>query len=278
MLDVRPSPIAGKWYERDAQILSRSVDEYLNEAHLPELEGEVVAVIAPHAGHRYSGSVAGYAFAALRSSSPELVAVIAPMHHPYVEPLITTAHDAYATPLGEIPVDKDARHELDRLLRSELGFGLTPVQHDPEHSLEIELPFLQRALTSQWKLLPVMVRALEPRVSETLGKALAGVLRGKNAVMVGSTDLSHFYSQQTAQAYDHAMLDEIEAFDPKGMFDLERGWQRFRLWTRRSDCRAVGRPRTRRGQSEGFTSRHFRGCNRGLFFCGRLWCGRDFEE
>lgn len=227
MLDVRPSPIAGTWYEGDPQMLARIVDEYLDDAQLMGLEGEVMAVIAPHAGHRYSGPVAGYAFAALRGRSPDLVAVIAPMHHPYFEPLITTAHDAYSTPLGDIPVDKDALRELDVVLKSEVGFGLSPVQHDPEHSLEIELPFLQRALTSEWKLLPVMVRARESRVSQGLGKALAQVLRDKNFVMVASTDLSHFYNQQTALNYDRAMLSAIESFHPSEAFDLERAGKGF---------------------------------------------------
>ena len=208
-------------------MLARIVDEYLDDAQLPELDGDVIAVIAPHAGHTYSGAVAGYAFAALRGREPDLVAVIAPMHHPYREPLITSAHDAYSTPLGDISVDKNALGKLGIVLKSEVGFGLSPIQRDPEHSLEIELPFLQRALSSKWKLLPVMVRAREPRVSEGLGKALAQVLRDKNFVMVASTDLSHFYNHQTALTYDRAMLNEIEAFNPDGAFDLERAGKGF---------------------------------------------------
>lgn len=227
MLDVRPSPIAGKWYEGDPKILARLVDEYLEEAQLPELEGDVLAVLAPHAGHTYSGAVAGYAFAALRGRKPDLVAVIAPMHHPYSDDLITTAHEAYATPLGNVLVDKDALRELDTVLKSEMGASLAPVERDPEHSLEIELPFLQRALASQWKLLPVMVRGRDPRLSQGLGKALAQVLRDKNFVLVGSTDLSHFYNQQTALTYDRAMLNAIEAFDPESAFDLERAGKGF---------------------------------------------------
>lgn len=227
MLDVRPSPIAGKWYEGDPKLLARLVDEYLAEAKLPELEGEVIAVIAPHAGHTYSGAVAGYAFAALRGRTPDLVAVVAPMHHPYFEPLLTSAHDAYATPLGNISVDQNALRELDSILEAELGIGLAAIPHDPEHSLEIELPFLQRALSSEWKLLPVMDRAREPRVSKLLGKALAQVLRNKNFVLVASTDLSHFYNQQTALTYDRAMLKAIESFDPEAAFDLERAGKGF---------------------------------------------------
>jgi AmmeMemoRadiSam system protein B len=227
MLDVRPSPIAGKWYEGDPQMLARIVDEYLDDAQLPDLDGEVIAVIAPHAGHQYSGAIAGYAFAALRGRSPDLVAVVAPMHQPYFEPLITTTHDAYSTPLGDILVDKEALRELDGVSRSEVGLGLSPVERDPEHSLEIELPFLQRALSSKWKLLPVMVRARESRVSQGLGKALARVLSDKNFVMVASTDLSHFYNQQTALTYDRAMLNAIESFDPEAAFDLERAGKGF---------------------------------------------------
>lgn len=227
MLDVRPSPIAGKWYEGDPDVLARAVDKFLDDAQLPDLEGEVIGVIAPHAGHTYSGAVAGHAFAALRGRESHLVAVIAPMHHPYSEPLLTTAHHAYTTPLGDILVDQDALRELDAVLISELGFGLTPVSRDPEHSLEIELPFLQRALNSDWKLLPVMVRARGPRISQGLGNALARVLRDKNYVMVASTDLSHFYNQQTALTYDRAMLRAIESFDPEQAFDLERAGKGF---------------------------------------------------
>jgi AmmeMemoRadiSam system protein B len=226
-LDVRPSPLAGRWYDGDPELLARSVDQYLDDAQVPELEGEVVAVIAPHAGHTYSGAVAGYAFAPLRALRPAVVAVVGPMHHPYHEPLLTTAHEAYSTPLGEVPIDKAALNELDGVLKSELGFGLSPVPRDPEHSLEIELPFLQRALAFEWKLLPAMVHAREPLLSQALGRALAQVLSGKNSVMVASTDLSHFYNQQTALTFDRAMLNAIESFDPEEAFDLERAGKGF---------------------------------------------------
>ena len=226
-LDVRPSPLAGRWYDADPDLLARKVDQYMDSAQLPELEGEIVAIIAPHAGHTYSGPVAGYAFAAIRGRTPDLVAVIGPMHHPYVEPLITTAYNAYSTPLGNVPVDKDTLHELDMALQSELRFGLSHVERDPEHSLEIELPFLQRALSSDWKLLPVMDRARDPRVSQGLGKALAQVLHARNFLLVASTDLSHFYNQQTALVYDRSMLHQIESFNPEGAFDLERASKGF---------------------------------------------------
>lgn len=226
-LDVRPSPIAGTWYAGNREVLARQIDEYLERAVLPELPGEVMAVVAPHAGHRYSGAVAGHAFAVLRGRAPKLAAVVAPMHHPYSQPLITTSHTAYATPLGSIPVERAALAELNSELQAQLGFTLAAIAHDPEHSLEIELPFLQRALASDFELLPVMVRVQEPAVSEALGKALARVLRGRDFVLVASTDLSHFYDQETALALDRAMLAEIEAFSPEGAFAAERTGKGF---------------------------------------------------
>ena len=225
--DLRPSPIAGTWYEGRPEILKRNIDNYLDRAKLPELPGEVIAVVAPHAGHRYSGAVAGYAFAALRNKRPDLVAVIAPMHHPYMQPLITSSHDAYSTPLGSIPIDKPALEELKANLKMDIGLNLSAVAHDPEHSLEIELPFLQRALELDFKLLPIMVRAQDPHISKGLGKALASVLREKNFALVASTDLSHFYDQETAKKLDSEMLRQIEAFSPEGVFEAERTGKGF---------------------------------------------------
>ena len=220
-LDVRPSSIAGTWYEGDRVRLARAVDAYLDAARVPALGGEALAVIAPHAGHRYSGPVAAYAFAPLRGHVFDLVAVISPFHDLARQPLLTTAHAAYSTPLGDIPVDKSALIELDVQLQSELGFGLAPLARDREHSLEIELPFLQRALASDFKLLPVMIRDQEPEVARGLGLALANVLKDKNALLVASTDLSHFYDQQTANRLDAEMLKRFESFQPESIFEAE---------------------------------------------------------
>jgi len=220
-LDVRPSPIAGQWYPREAQRLAASVDGYIEAARLPELDGQVVAVVAPHAGHIYSGAVAGYAFAALRGLSPEVVAVVSPMHYPYPQPLLTSAHQAYSTPLGDIIVDHDRLAALDAALRDELGVGLTAVRNDPEHSLEIELPFLQRVFPQGFRLLPVMVRDQRQRVAYGLGCALARVLREDNAVLVASTDLSHFYSQDMANSLDAEVLRRVADFDPDGVLEAE---------------------------------------------------------
>ena len=226
-MDTRPSPIAGRWYPGDARQLTTSVDAYIDAAQLPEINGEVVGVMAPHAGHVYSGPVAGYAFGAVRGMQPELVAVVSPMHQPYSQPLLTSAHQAYQTPLGSITIDQAAVAELNKKLEQELGFGLTPVRSDMEHSLEIELPFLQRALAKEFHLLPVMVRDQSARVGQALGRALADVLASREALLVASTDLSHFYDQDQAKILDREMLRQVEAFNPLGVLEAEEQGKGF---------------------------------------------------
>lgn len=219
--DVRPSPIAGTWYEGQAGALASAVDAYIKAARLPELVGNVIAIIVPHAGHRYSGPVAGYAFSAIQGSSPAVVAVVSPMHHLYQFPFLSTGHTAYGTPLGEIPVNRALVNILDAKLKQRLGVGLTPVQNDPEHSLEIELPFLQRAIKTNFSILPVMLREQSRASARQLGEALAETLAEENALLVASSDLSHFHNQAAAEKLDAAMLAQVEAFSPEGLFDVE---------------------------------------------------------
>jgi MEMO1 family protein len=177
--------------------------------------------MAPHAGHLYSGGVAGCAFRTVSGKKFDLVAVISPMHHYYSPPLLTSAHAAYATPLGSIFIDRVAVAEVSTFLQGELGFGLEAVANDSEHSLEIELPFLQRALAGPFQLLPIMVRDQSPKVAQSLGKALAQVLRNRSALLVASTDLSHFYPEAIADRLDAAILEQVAAFSPEGLYRVQ---------------------------------------------------------
>ncbi len=142
---VRPSPIAGRWYEGDPIRLAEGIDQFLADAKLPVLDGEIAGLIAPHAGHVYSGETAGYTFAAVKGKSYPLVVILSPLHTYHFTSFLTTSHSAYRTPLGDINVDEEMVAALEERLNAE-GIALTHIAYDQEHSLEIELPFLQRAL------------------------------------------------------------------------------------------------------------------------------------
>ena len=219
--EVRPSPIAGLWYSGQPQQLALEMERYLAGAHLPELEGKVIALIAPHAGHRYSGRTAGHAYRAIYGQSYPLVVIVSPLHAYYPAAVITSAHSRYATPLGEIEIDRQAVNELAESLTF-AGLALTPIANDDEHSLEIQLPFLQQTLAGPFKLLPLMVRSKDEKLVQVLGTALAAVVKNRSALLVASTDLSHFHTLAEANTLDAEMLRQIEAFSPAGVLQAEQ--------------------------------------------------------
>ncbi|MCC6145999.1 MAG: AmmeMemoRadiSam system protein B [Anaerolineaceae bacterium] len=220
-LNTRPSPIAGTWYPGNPAQLAGMIDTYLRQAEIPVLDGEVTALVAPHAGYQYSGRTAGYAFRTVQNLTVDVVAVVSPFHDYHPAPFLTTAHSAYGTPLGEVHVNRELITALDEILQNNCGAGLFPLAHDQEHALEIELPFLQRTLAEGFSLLPVMVQLLSPALAHCLGSALASVLAGKRALLVASTDLSHFYRETDANVLDGEMLNQIGAFSPEGVLEAE---------------------------------------------------------
>jgi AmmeMemoRadiSam system protein B len=219
MSDIRPSPIAGTWYSGDPQHLAESLDKQLAAVKLPTFEGRAIGVIAPHAGHRYSGNIAAHAFQTFATLEPETIAILSPLHAPYRGEVFTSGHSAYETPLGEIFINQDLIAEFERELKGELQFNR--IKNDQEHSLEIELPFLQRVLSKPFTLLPIMIHTQTPYVSKLVGNALGKILQERNAVIVASSDLSHFHPATTAEVFDRTILDRIESFDPEGVISAE---------------------------------------------------------
>lgn len=220
LIDIRPSPIAGRWYSNSPKQLGREIDTYL-QAELPPLDGKVIGLIAPHAGYAYSGPAAGYAFAAVRGAHFPRAAILSPLHAYHTAPLLTSGHSAYGTPLGSVPIDREALKALERELFNR-NLSLSRIKYDEEHSLEIELPFLQRALADPFTLLPLMIRSQSPGQLEALAKSLYTVLSGTDTLLVASTDLSHFYHDQKARKLDAEMLHQIEQFSPEGVLSAER--------------------------------------------------------
>ena len=222
---VRPSPIAGTWYSDNPDFLEQSINDYKDLAELPELPGEVIALVAPHAGYRYSGMVAGFAYKTVYGKSFDTVVIVSPMHQYHPQPLLTSAHQAYETPLGEIPLNVDKLAQINETLLSQSGLSLTPVANDQEHSLEIQLPFLQVALNGDFNLIPIMLRDQTPENARILGQALAETLQDESCLMIASTDLSHFYPEQKANQLDRQVLQAIEDFSPGDLFALKNNGQ-----------------------------------------------------
>jgi MEMO1 family protein len=206
MKTVRPSVLAGEWYPDDPESLREMMREYLDRAPKASVGGRMIGLISPHAGYAYSGFTAAHGYNVVAGAPPDLVAVVSPFHgYPAGNVMVHTA-DFYETPLGRIPVARDL---VDRL-REKLE--ITDMSCEEEHSIEIQLPFLQTVCGS-FSLLPIMMWNPDVwRVGEMVD-GLTDVLAGRNALLIASTDLHHIDSYSQVKKRDEQVVSALESFD-----------------------------------------------------------------
>ena len=220
---IRPSAIAGTWYPGSAPVLRRTIEGYLDQVQPVALPGRLLALVSPHAGYAYSGPTAAHAYAQLRVTPAELsltrrVVLLGPLHRPVwgsrLGAFMVPSEDAYRTPLGDVPLDRTFINALGR------ETSLTPIRMDEEHSLEIQLPFLQVAL-GEFSLVPIMLgqHISDPHAAvqvDKLAAALAG-LADAGTLLVASTDLSHLENYADVVRTDRQLVDLVAAFDVDGL-------------------------------------------------------------
>jgi AmmeMemoRadiSam system protein B/AmmeMemoRadiSam system protein A len=232
---VRQPGVAGAFYPADAKQLARMIDQFLAQAKAPEIKEPIVGIVSPHAGYVYSGPVAAYSYALIKGMKPARVVVIAPSHFDNFPFSSVYNGDAYATPLGQIPVDKDFAARLAKMSPliklSDQGHAPLPaavaaqVHEGGEHSLEVQLPFLQRVL-GPFKLVPIVMGDQNYEIERALGVALAKMGIGGETLIVASSDLSHYHPYEQAVSLDHKTLKAIEEGDYLG---LSRNFE-ARVW------------------------------------------------
>ncbi len=227
ILPIRPSPIAGSWYPGAPDRLRQAIQVYLDQAETAVLPGQVAGLITPHAGYLYSGATAGAAFKCVQDLAFDLCAVFSPLHDYLDYPLLTSAHAFYHTPLGDVEIAQELVEALDHNLTVAGLPKLQPVANDREHSLEIQLPFLQVALRERFQLLPIMVRTHDNDFLRQAAEVMARELSGKSVLVVASTDLSHFYSEKQANRFDAVMLERMSAFSADGVLKAEANREGF---------------------------------------------------
>lgn len=206
---IREPAVAGLFYPGYRQGLAEVVDRYLADA--PRCDIRPKAIVAPHAGYEYSGPIAGSAFAAVKSVAARIqrVVLLGPSHRVAFHGLAVSGANAFQTPLGRVPLDLAA---IQAVLAMEQVVELAEA-HLMEHSLEVELPFLQQVLGA-FKLVPLVVGdATYEEVSEVLD-ALWG---GEETLIVISSDLSHYLHYQAARELDEATRQAIEALRPEDL-------------------------------------------------------------
>jgi AmmeMemoRadiSam system protein B len=211
MTTVRPAAVAGTWYPGTAGALTREVDAHLaNAAEWPG--GDVRAIVAPHAGMMFSGPVGAYAYKAAATRPVDVAVLVGPSHYVAFEGVALFPEGAFATPLGDVAIDEPGAR---RLAAFDIARPL-PAAHQREHSLEMQLPFLKRLLP-ETRIVPLLMGYQTRATIEALAAALVEAFRDRRALLVASTDLSHYFDATTALSLDRQVQEFVGAFDPEGL-------------------------------------------------------------
>jgi AmmeMemoRadiSam system protein B len=213
-MTVRPAAVAGTWYPASAGALRREVEAYL-DAVPSAPRGRIRALIAPHAGLMFSGPVGAYAYRAVIGGDYDVAALVGPSHFVAFDGVALYPEGAFDSPFGPAAIDAEAAGALAGapIVRA------MPSAHRREHSLEMQLPFLRHVLPD----LPIVPLLMGYQTRETiaaLAAALASAFAGRRALLVASTDLSHYFDAQTAASLDGRVQTAVAACDPDAFLEI----------------------------------------------------------
>ena len=217
---IRKAVWAGQFYEKKAGILSQQIDRFLeNVKKRPSPGEEIFALIAPHAGYVYSGQTAAHAYRLIQGKEYESVIIIAPSHRYGFKGCSIYSRGGYETPLGTAKIDEPLAAEISEAS----GFKYIPKAHQMEHSVEVQIPFIQKTLP-QAKIVPVVMGYPTKKTITRLADALKKVLPGKKVMTIVSTDMSHFFPKKRANETDSKTISLIRSFETSALLKkLEKG-------------------------------------------------------
>lgn len=211
--EYRASPHAGTWYPGAGRELRQTITGYLENASVPA-HGRIYALISPHAGYVYSGPVAAYAYKTVQGEAFDDVIVIGPSHRHGFHGVSVDTLAGRETPLGAIEYDRELARKL---IAGNRGIKHEAAAHEVEHSVEIQMPFLQVALPG-FKALEIIMGSQDYQTCQMLSQAIAKATAGRKVLVIASSDLSHYHNQQQAASLDNAVREAVAAFDPAMLY------------------------------------------------------------
>ena len=213
--DIRPPAVSGSWYPASAEVLGRNVDAHIGAADVEPIPPPK-AIIVPHAGLRYSGPVAAFAYKSLRNATYRTAVLVGPSHFVAFQGVSIWPRGHWQTPLGSVRVDEDLSARM-------LAASGAVLEHEPahgrEHSLEMQLPFIARLLPGA-AIVPMVMGYQSRETAFELGDTMARVLASSDrALLVASSDLSHFHDARTAARMDAVVMERVEQVDATGLME-----------------------------------------------------------
>lgn len=221
---VRRPAVAGQFYPSDPETLRRTISECflhsIGPRKLPPTEkSKILGLVCPHAGYVYSGPVAAHSYLALSGLNPDLVIVVGPNHYGIGSGVAVPVAKSWLTPLGEIPIARDAVKEL---VEASGIIDVDDMSHIQEHSIEVQVPFLQFIFSKPFRILPVSMLLQDQRTAEEVGEAIAKIAPKWNAFVIASSDLTHYEPHEVASKKDNQLIEVIQTLDIDAHYDTLR--------------------------------------------------------
>lgn len=213
---IKEPSVSGTFYPADENNLKVMINSFLYRSEKRPIAGRLIAIISPHAGYEYSGSTAAYAYRHLAEMNIETVILIGPSHHAAFNGASVYAKGSMKTPLGNIKIDEKIANSL---INEKALVSFYPGAFDKEHSLEVQLPFLQQTL-KKFKIVPLLIGSPARETFEHLTEKLTEILaKNEKAIIIASTDHSHYHDYDTAVKMDKKIIDAVERMSIE---DVER--------------------------------------------------------
>lgn len=215
---IRPPAVSGSFYPSEKEELSRQLDALLSSVPpLKKPPGKIVALISPHAGIHFSGPTAAYGYKLIEGMNFETVIIIGPYHRAYFPGASIWTSGCWETPLGAVPVDEKL---AEAILKENPSFAYSSELHFKEHSIEMELPFLQKVLKN-FKIVPILISTPSLVEAKELAQAIVKNIQGKNVLIIASTDMSHYYPDPVARKMDHLTLEILQRENPQELLQQD---------------------------------------------------------
>jgi len=207
---IRFPAVAGQFYPGEEGELNQIIDEFLKNAKVPEIKDEIFGILVPHAGYVFSGPVTAHCYKTIQGKKFETVVLIGDSHYEYFDGVSVWEKGEWETPLGKVKVDEELAKEI---LNFSKRFFVKDSAHLFEHSLEVQIPFLQRVLKN-FKILPLIFGS-EDKDWKDLAKAILKLMEKRKILVVASSDLSHYPPYEVAQEADKRTIEGILSSDPE---------------------------------------------------------------
>ncbi|KAF6245518.1 AmmeMemoRadiSam system protein B [Nitrosopumilus sp. b2] len=218
---IRKPVVAGQFYPGTKDELEEMIDYCIQHKYGPGIQTQkdekVFGIVCPHAGYVYSGPTACHSYKAISSKSPELVIILGPNHFGVGRDVATMIDAKWETPLGSVEVDSESAEEIANISKY---IEIDELSHSRDHSIEVQIPMLQSLLSNKFKILPIILLDQSLEIAKDVGDAIAQIAKSRNAMIVASSDFTHYEENSFAHSQDKALIEPILEMDVEKFYSV----------------------------------------------------------